>query len=435
MFVKSQIKVPKEVVFILTRLKSRGHKAFLVGGVIRDWLLNKEIADWDITTSASVKEIKEIFKDKTLFSLKHETVTVVIKGKNYEITPFKGKDIKEDLIHRDFTINAMAYDVDLSSIIDPFEGLKDLKKKIIRATIDPKERFTEDPLRLLRAIRFSAELGFRIEKKTRDAIFNMAQLINNVSEERIRDEILRIAISPYPGKGIEMMNKSSLLKRVIPELANCYKVRQNRFHRYTVLKHIIITLENVDPEPILRLSALFHDIGKPVTKRKKKGKVVFYGHENVGAEMTRQIMRRLKFSNEMIDKVSLLVKEHMLNYSPEWSDAAIRRLISRVGKELIIPLILLRKADLIAHGTDKSYEIGLLDELRNRIERELKRGFALTVKDLKINGHIIMKELGIPEGPKVGMILRKLYDLVIEDPSLNKPDTLLSLAREIKNAN
>ncbi len=433
MFIKAELKLPKEAKFILDRLKKEGYEAYVVGGVVRDWLLKKQITDWDFTTSASTSEIKKAFRDKTFFSLKHDTVTVVIKGKNYEITPFKGKSLIEDLKYRDFTINAMAYDDKKKLIIDPYSGIKDLKKKVIKATLDPKARFGEDPLRLMRAIRFSVELGFRIDKKTLDVIKDMAELIQQVSWERIRDELLKILVSPSPAKGIEIMHKVGLLKYIIPELSRCYGVRQNRFHRYTVFKHIMVTLQNVEPDPVLRLSALFHDIGKPVTKKKRYGRVTFYGHEKKSACMTHKIMKRLKFSNEMISQVVLLVKEHMLNYSPEWSDSAVRRLISRVGKELIMPLIMLRKADLIAHGTDKSKEIALLEELRERVETELKKdNIALTVKDLKIDGHVIMKELGIPQGPEVGRILRILWEKVLDNPDLNKPETLLSLAKEIK---
>lgn len=427
-----KIPIPKEVRFILRRIKDKGHEAYPVGGVIRDWLLNKEVKDWDITTSMSSKEIIEIFKDKTVFSLKHDTVTVVIKGKNYEITPFRGNDLIEDLRHRDFTINAMAYDPDSERIIDPYGGRRDIKRKLIRATEDSKERFNEDPLRMLRAIRISAELGFRIEKNTLQTITLMSDLIKNVSEERIRDELLKTILTLSPSKWIALIHRCGLLKHIIPELVQCYGVRQNRFHRYTVFKHILITLDNVEPDPILRLSALFHDIGKPKTKKKVRGRVVFYGHEKESAKMTDQIMRRLRFSNEMIEKVTKLVREHMLNYSSDWSDSTIRRLIKRVGKDLIMPLISLRKADFIAHGTDKSLEIKLLEELRERVKKELEKGFALSIKDLKINGNIIMDVLGIPEGPEVGRILKILYDMVIEDPSLNQEDILISLAKKIK---
>jgi len=427
-----KIPIPKEVRFILKKIKDKGYEAYPVGGVIRDWLLNKEIKDWDITTSMPSKEIIETFKDKTVFSLKHDTVTVVIKGKNYEITPFRGNDLIEDLMHRDFTINAMAYDPDSGRIIDPYGGRKDIQRKIIRATEDPKERFQEDPLRMLRAIRISSELGFRIEKNTLQTISLMSELIRNVSEERIRDELLKTIITYNPSKWIELMHKCGLLRHIIPELSQCYRVRQNRFHRYTVFKHILITLDNVESDQILRLSALFHDIGKPKTKRKVRGKVVFYGHERESAKMAEDIMRRLRFSNEIIEKVTKLVREHMLNYSSDWSDSAVRRLIRRVGKDLIMPLISLRKADFIAHGTDKSLEIRLLDELRERVKNELKRGFALSIRDLKINGNIVMDILGIPEGPEVGKILKRLYDMVIEDPRLNQEDILISLAKKIK---
>ncbi len=425
------MKVPKEVWFILKRFYNSGHEAYIVGGAVRDFLLGKEVSDWDITTSASSDEIKEIFKDRTHFSLKHDTVTLVIKKKNYEITPFKGGNLYSDLMFRDFTIDAIAYDPVKEKIIDPEGGRRDIEKRIIRATRNPYERFKEDPLRMLRAIRLSVELGFRIEKKTLKAIEEMSSLLQSVSQERIRDELLKILISPFPSKGIELSRKTGLLRYIIPELLEGWKMRQNRYHRYTVLKHILITVDLVEPDPILRLSALLHDIGKPRTKRKIKKRVVFYGHERESERMAEKIMRRLRFSNEEIRKVCVLVRNHMLNYRSDWKDSAIRRLIRRVGKDMIFKLISLRRADLIAHGTDKSYELKLLEELKNRVKDELNKGFALSIKDLKINGYIIMKELGIPEGPLVGKILRRLHEKVIENPDLNTQEKLIQMAKDI----
>ena len=428
------IKIPKEVEFILNRLYKAGHEAYVVGGAIRDWLLGKDITDWDVNTSASSDQIKEIFKDKNIFSLKHDTVTVVMKKKNYEITPFKGGTLITDLMHRDFTINAIAYDPIKEIIIDPVNGKGDISKKVIRATENAYARFNEDPLRTLRAIRFSVELGFRIDKKTMDAIIDMAHLITTVSEERIRDELLKILVSPIPSKGIVLIQKTGLIKYIIPELMEGYGIRQNHYHKYTVFKHILITLDKVDSDPILRLSALFHDIGKPRTKRKVKGRVVFYGHEEKSAEIAVEIMKRLKFSNEMISKVDILVRNHMINYSPDWNDATVRRFINKVGKDTIMYLILLRKADLEAHGKNKFCEIKLLEELTKRINRELEKGFAFSIKDLQINGNIIMDKLNIPQGPKVGKILKLLYEKVIERPELNNTKTLLSIAKDLKDS-
>ena len=431
---QKKIVVPKEVEFLLSRLYKAGHRAYIVGGAIRDWLCEREITDWDITTSAPSDVIKEIFQDRTIFSLKHDTVTIVLRGKNYEITPFRGTDLLDDLMHRDFTINAMAYDPKEDLVIDPVDGRSDLKKRIIRATLDPYARFMEDPLRMLRAIRFSVELGFRIEKKTRDAIADMSSFIKDVSEERIRDELLKLLISPLPSRGIRLMLELGLMKYILPELVEGYGMRQNRYHRYTVFNHTLLTIYNIGPEPLLRLSALFHDIGKPRTKKKIKGKVAFYGHEEKGAYITKDIMRRLKFSNELIGKVYILVKEHMIQYRPEWKDSAIRRFINRVGKDLVNPLISLRRADLIAHGTEKSDELQLLDELQDRVQRQMEKGAVFSLKDLRIDGHMIMNELGISEGPKVGRILKALYEKVLEDPELNRTDTLISIAREIKDS-
>ncbi len=426
------IRIPREVDFILNRLYEAGYEAYIVGGAIRDWLLKKRITDWDITTSATSDTIKRIFRDRTIFSLKHDTVTVVIKGKNYEITPFKGDHLMADLLHRDFTINAMAYDPKRKVLIDPINGRCDLEKKIIRATVDPYARILEDPLRMLRAIRFSVELDFKIHKKTIDAIGSLSYLINNVSKERIRDELLKLLISHRPSQGIRLMCNLGLMRYIIPELIESQGIRQNKHHRYTVFNHILIALDMVEPKPVLRLSALFHDIGKPRTKKKINRRVTFRGHEEKSANMAKAIMRRLRFSKEMIERVSILVKEHMINYRPEWGDAAIRRLIKRVGRELIILLISLRKADLMAHGVDKEDELILLKELEGRVKREIDKGFIYSLRDLKINGYAIMKELGLSQGPEVGRILKKLYEKVLENPELNRPDILISIAKKLK---
>lgn len=427
-----KIEIPEEVDFILSRLYKAGYEAYIVGGAVRNWISHKEITDWDVTTSASSDKIKEIFSDRTIFSLKHDTVTVVIKGKNYEITPFKDSDLIGDLLHRDFTINAMAYDPKRNLLIDPVNGRLDLEKKIIRATLDPYSRFLEDPLRMLRAIRFSVELNFKIDRKTMDAVEDMSSFIKEVSEERVRDELLKLLINPLPSRGIKLMYRLGLMKYIIPELMEGYGMKQNQHHKYTVFNHTMLTLDKIKPDPVLRLSALFHDIGKPRTKKRIKKKVTFHGHGKKSAEMARLIMKRLRFSNEMINNVCILIKEHMINYRPEWTDAGIRRLINRVGKELIGPLICLRRADLMAHGVDKSYELDLIKELEIRIKKEIKKGLPFSLKDLKINGHIIMKELNIPQGPEVGKILKILYKKAIENPELNRPDTLLSIAKDLK---
>ncbi len=425
--------IPKSVSFILNRLTKKGYEAYIVGGAIRDSFLKRNITDWDIATSASSSKIREIFSDITLFSLKHETITLVIDGKNYEITPFKGRNIWTDLLYRDFTINAIAYDPYKEQIIDPVNGLKDLNRRIIKATVEPRERFLEDPLRILRTVRFFVELDFRIENKTLNVAKDMADYITKISKERIRDELVKILLSPNPSKGIQLIYRLGLLKNIIPELIEGYKVRQNSYHKHTVFKHILITLENVEPNLILRLSALFHDIAKPRVKKKIKGKITFYGHDKESANIAKYIMKRLRFSNEVINQVYLLVKEHMIDYSPKWSNAAIRRLINMVGKDLIFSLISLRKADIIAHGNNSLLkQLSMLEELKIRVEHEINKGNVFSVKDLKIDGFIIMKELNLSQGPEVGKILKALYHKVIEDPALNEPSKLIYIAKQIK---
>ena len=256
---------PEFVTFILNRLKGSGHQAYIVGGAVRNLCLGRPITDWDVTTSASPDEIKTIFRNTKLFALKHDTVTLVDSGRHFEVTAFRGQrnSIKDDLAHRDFTINAMACDMENSEILDFHAGRKDLARKLIRTTGDPGKRFREDPLRILRAARFASELGFRIDNDTKDAMKNMASMLCSVTPERIRDELMKILMSPKPSTGFTIMRRTDLLKHVIPELLEGYRKQQNPFHKYTVFRHVMETIDRVEPVPVLRLTALLHDIAKP----------------------------------------------------------------------------------------------------------------------------------------------------------------------------
>ncbi|MBW1784951.1 MAG: CCA tRNA nucleotidyltransferase [Deltaproteobacteria bacterium] len=423
---KSQI--PKFVTFILNRLKHAGHRAFIVGGAVRDSCLKRPITDWDVATSALPGEIKAIFHDTRLFALKHDTVTLVDSGRSYEVTTFRGKrnNIEEDSGRRDFTINAMAYDRESGEILDLHGGKADIARKLVRAVGDPDARFRDDPLRLLRAVRFATELKFRIETETLNTLTRMAPLLRLVAAERIREELMKILVSPKPSTGFNLMVRTGLLSHFLPELLEGYRKRQNTYHRYTIFKHVMETLDRVEPIPFLRLTALLHDIAKPRVREKINGQWRFYGHEKASADLSEQIMDRFKFSKHMIRKVSNIITHHMIGYHSGWTNGAIRRLIRRVGQEDIMDLIVFRRADIFAHGLN-DHKSDLLDELEKRIIDQIKGPMATTTQDLALNGYKVMEFLGISPGPEVGRILKQLMEKVTDHPEMNNQETLLGL--------
>lgn len=432
-----KMEIPPHVRFILERLRENNFDAYIVGGAVRDSILGRSIPDWDITTSGSTGEIRRIFNDTRQYSLKHETVTLVKSKKQYEITVMKGrvKKIEKDLAHRDFTVNAMAYDDTRGIVLDPYMGKKDLEGKCIRGVSDPCARFEEDPLRILRAVRLASELGFAIETETMECISNMSGKLESVSVERIRDELRRILLAEKPSKWINILRKTGVLDEIIPELSEGYRKKQNKWHRYTVYRHIMASLDRVPPVLILRLSALLHDIAKPRVREKINGEFHFYAHEKKSALMAGEIMERLKFAGNEIKKVTALVSLHMIDYKSSWSEGAVRRLIRRAGAENINDLLLLRRADILAHGSDNDYELSLLDELEQRIKKAMAKAPALDASDLKINGKEIMDILGIKRGPRVGNAIKMLLDIVMDDPDLNSGKKLRKLLLEAKARN
>ncbi len=434
--INTTIEIPPFVRFIINRLHSHSHEAFIVGGAVRDILMGKKATDWDVTTSASSVEIKRIFSDVKYFSIKHDTVTLVSNGKHYEITPYRGADKKslvEDLGHRDFTINAIAYDITCNQIIDPFKGSSDISRKLIRAVKDAKRRFSEDPLRLMRAVRFATDFRFKIHPHTLEAISEMSKEINRVPRERLRDELIKMLLTRTPSRAIHLIRKTGLLVQFLPELLEGYLKRQNNFHRYTIFRHIMETLDQVERDQILRLTALLHDIAKPRVRTGKKGNYRFLGHEKESAKMAKEILLRLKFSNEEISKVCNLIENHMIGYNRNWTDGAVRRLIKRVGPDQVYDLIKFRRADLKAHGL-MSKDLQLLDELEARVKRELEGAKSgVWPHHLAIDGNTVMKILGIQPGPKVGNILDKLTELVMEHPELNNPEYLTKAVKQFKD--
>ena len=429
-------KIPAIVLDISRRLIKSGYQAFIVGGALRDSLLGSHAQDWDVATDAPPEKIHELFPEMTRFSLKHGTVTLVFKGRHFEVTTFRGTEgygvsIEEDLSRRDFTFNAMAYDITSKRIIDPFGGKEDIGKKIVRAVLNSIKRYNEDPLRMMRAIRFSLELGYSIEPGTLMAINSMAQAIDRVAQERIRDELLRILVVSRPSVGLNLMRKTGLLKWILPELPEGYRKRQNNYHKYTIYRHTMETVDSIEGGPILRLSAVFHDIAKPRVRKKIEGRWRFFGHADASAKLCREIMLRLRFSNEQIERVTHLVANHMFDYKKGLSDRAVRRFIKRVGVDNIDGLMRLRRADDLAHGFGAGFE-SQIEEFSNRINTQIRKSYPFTISNLAVNGHDVMNILDLQPGPRVGQILNHLLGIVIDKPQDNQKDRLIEILKELK---
>jgi len=442
--------VLKEIASIFN---NNGKQVYLVGGAVRDMIRGKDIHDWDLATDALPEEVTNFVRragGKVIpTGIKHGTVTVLYKRHNAEVTTFRtesnysdgrrpdkvhfSSDIKEDLSRRDFTMNAIALRLPDGEIIDPFNGADDIKSGIIRCVGNACERFNEDGLRPLRAVRFSAQLGFDIEKNTLDAINGALIISAKVSWERVRDEIDKILASPVPSRAFLLMEKTGLLELFLKELADCRGVEQKGFHQFDVLDHSLLACDyaakkNYSHE--VRLAALLHDIGKPgVRKMDESGVWTFYRHEEIGASMCHKILRRLCYSNELIDGVCHLVKEHMFHYTEDWSDAAVRRFIARVGESVIEDLYRLRRADAFALA-GKETEPMNLTFLADRVEKILSEAHAFTLKDLAISGNDLMT-IGIESGKTMGIILKELLETALDDPAQNTREKLLEIAVKI----
>lgn len=434
--------IPRYVENILYRLEKFGYEAFIVGGSVRDLILGKEPADFDITTNAKPEEIEEIFKEyKTiLVGKEYGTVVVVQDEGNIEVTTYRleaeyldgrkpskvyfSDEIEEDLSRRDFTINAMAYNKS-KGLIDLFSGQKDLENKLIKTVGNPIERFEEDHLRILRAIRFATQLGFYIEEETKNSCTQMGYLLKKISAERIREELFKILLSDRPSYGIRLMEDLDILEIIIPELKETVGFDQkNPHHEKDVFEHILCVVDHTPPVLEIRLAALFHDIGKPHTLTiDEEGIGHFYGHDKLGVKMSRDILKRLRCPNEMIDDVANLIKEHMTHHA-DLKDKGLKRLISRVGKDKIFHLIELQKAD--KKCSNRNVDIGFLFERERQIQRILDRNEPYEKKQLEISGYDIIN-LGYKEGKIVGEILDYLMERVIDEPNLNHRDILIDM--------
>lgn len=431
----------------IERLRAAGHEAWLVGGLVRDLWLGRPGGDVDLATDARPDALLAIFPEAIPTGLKHGTVTVISAGQPVEITTFRAdrdysdarhpdrvefvRTIEEDLARRDFTVNAMAFDPVGERFVDPFGGRADLAARLIRTVGDPRERFREDGLRPYRAVRFGVTLEFELDPALLRAIPDVLDRAARVAPERVRDELNKLLGGRHPSDGFEWMRETGLLGLCLPELLEGYGLPQNRWHAYDVYTHILFVVDSAPADKrLVRLGALFHDIGKPRTRVVVEGEGTFYNHEVVGAEMTRQIMGRLRYSGQEIDAVVNLVRNHMFNYLPEWSDAAVRRLIRRVGPEALADLFDLRLADMQGHGPTHGFPV-YLDELRERIDAILARQEALHIRDLAVDGNDVIAVRGVPPGKAVGESLKRLLDMVLEDPSLNERERLLMKLREM----
>lgn len=467
------MQIPSAVLNILQSLHQAGFDAYIVGGCVRDLLLKTAPKDWDVSTGARPEQIQEIFPDSVY---ENQFGTVLIKTdspdkslKTVEATTFRkegkyrdqrhpekiefARTIEEDLSRRDFTVNAMALKINLPvsaaekngiysiknteyALIDPFQGQKDLKSKTIRAVGNPAERFAEDALRLMRAIRFACELDFRIEPATLQAIRQNAHSLSVISRERVRDELIKIMKSPRAAQGILLLQENNLLKEIMPELEKGIGVTQNKHHIYTVWEHSWRSLQYADQKEFsweVKLASLLHDIGKPDTKEGEGKDSTFYNHEMRGAKMAAIILRRLKFSKDQEERIVKLVRHHQFVYDPEiTTDAAIRRLLVKVGKDNINELAQVREADRIGSGCPKALPFRLRHFLF-RVEKVLQElaGEQPSLKILKINGNDIIKELGIDPGPQVGRILNVLLEQVLDNPPDNNKKYLIAAAKKL----
>ena len=451
--------IPAPIKEIARILNMEGFQCFLVGGSVRDSIMGFTPNEYDIATNAKPEDVQRIFKYTIPTGIKHGTILVILDDMHVEITTFRSDgnysdgrhpdkveytaSIEDDLPRRDLTINAMAYNVLDGTLIDMFDGMKDIKNKIIRSVGNPYERFTEDGLRIMRAIRFATKLNFNIEKETFEAICHSTGMLTSIAYERIREEFNGILISDNPFRGIELLRKTGILALIMPELMQGFGVSQNRFHKYDVYYHILHTIQSVEPLEteeltlLVRLAALFHDIAKPMVQKKvsKQEEPVYYNHEVVGANVAKKIMKRLKYSNAEIDFVTLLVRQHMFYYQDEWTDGAVRRFMKAVGIENIKPLLKLREADRLGSGNRKDKESKAIPKLLARIDKIIEEENAITVKDLKINGNDLMKEFNLKPGPIVGKILNYLLDLILDEPSLNDKEKLMEKTKLFLESN
>jgi tRNA nucleotidyltransferase (CCA-adding enzyme) len=440
--------VPRDVLDLCERLRSRGKRSWIVGGCVRDRLVGRPVADWDVATDARPKELLAIFPRAIPTGIEHGTVTVVKDGRHYEVTTLRGEgtytdgrrpdwvefvdDITRDLARRDFTVNAIAVDPVDGRLIDPFDGRGDLERGLLRAVGDPHQRFSEDGLRVLRAARFVATLELDLDPATEAAIAPTLDTYRKVASERVRDEWLKAMKARRPSRAFDVMLRTGILGITCPELLEGVGMEQNKWHAFDVWRHGMECMDACQADPVLRIAALLHDVGKPRTRAwsEKTKDWTFYDHDRVGAEIAAPIAERLRFSNDERERIVALVRFHLFHYTDEWSDAAVRKWIRRVGAPRIPDLYVLNQADVRAKGRDFAPDLAALAALEAHVARVLAEGTALSTRDLKVNGRDLMTELEVKPGRIIGEILEALLEAVTTDPALNDRDRLLDLARQ-----
>lgn len=441
------ITAPATIRRLAQRYHDAGHQLYIVGGAVRDSLLNRKVSDYDFTTSAPPQITRSLFRRTIPTGIEHGTITVIFEGKPYEITTFRvdGKyrdfrrpeqvtftsSLYEDLKRRDFTINAIAFDPLTGDIHDPFDGRSDLKARLVRTVGYPQERFAEDALRMIRAIRFTSILEFTLDSDTELAIPPAADTIVHVARERVRQELEKLMESRRPSVGWHLLEQTGLLAKIVPELLEDRDPVYRDAGGPPVFDHLVAACDCApQDDPVLRWSALFHDVAKPRTFGQDERGIHFHNHDAVSAELAEEIMERLRFSNDMIRLVGHLIRHHMFGYEKNWTDGAVRRFTARVEAEHVSRLIALRRID-ICGKTGRPPVLSDLDHLEERIRKLLRNKPPLTVGNLAVNGRDIMEELGVPGGPIIGIILRDLLQTVLDDPSMNTPEHLMPIVKNL----
>lgn len=442
-----RIQIPKKAGYIIETLTAAGFEAYVVGGCVRDSILGRVPEDWDITTSARPQQVKALFPHTVDTGLRHGTVTVLLNGEGFEVTTYRidGKyedsrhpreviftpSLKEDLRRRDLTVNAMAYN-DQRGLVDLYGGLEDIRDKVIRCVGDPLERFGEDALRILRAIRFCAQLGYTLEESTKEAIRQLAPTLANISAERIQTELVKLLISPHPDHLREAYTYG-VTKVFFPEFDLAMETKQNHPHHcYNVGEHTLHSLAQIEPDKVLRLAMLFHDIGKPVSlTRDENGFTHFHGHAAIGADMTREILKRLKFDNDTIHMVCKLVLYHDYGNDVEPDLRLLRRAVNKIGEEAFPGLFLVKRADILAQSTHLRQEkLERLDRWQQLYREMQEKKQCVSLKTLAVTGSDLIA-LGMRPGRELGEVLNKLLELVLEDPERNTAEYLTVEAKKI----
>ncbi len=438
--------LPDQVDAIIDKLLWAGYEAYAVGGCVRDSILGKQPQDWDITTSAAPEQVKALFPKTVDTGIAHGTVTVLMGGEGFEVTTYRidgdYKDFRhpaevtftsnllEDLKRRDFTINAMAYNK-IHGLVDAFDGIGDLGRKVIRCVGDAGQRFTEDALRMMRAVRFAAQLGFQIEEGTKAAIQQLAPSLSHISAERIQAELVKLLVSDHPEE-MRSLYTLGITKVILPEFDAMMQTEQNHPHHiYTVGEHTIAALTHVEPDKVLRLAALLHDVAKPLCRTVgEDGLHHFYGHPQEGSRMAEQILRRLKFDNDTIERVCRLVAGHDDN--PPVTQRDVRRAVVRIGAEAYPAIFAIKRADILAQSAyQKAEKLEYLKAYKACWQGIMEQNQCLTLKELAVKGADLIA-LGIPPGPGLGKILKELLEVVLEDPKKNNKEYLLSQIKDIK---